>query len=82
MRDIQNPQKVFIVTFFIVRNLSRRNFWWQHKFDFRKVPIEKVRFAPRIDVIAQKPTPVAPSEDGEDIRIFLGNPVTNPHSVL
>ena len=42
-----------------------RNFWRQQKLNFRKVPIEKVRFAPRIDIIAHKLAPVASGEVGE-----------------
>ena len=62
MRDIRNPQKV--------KNVSRRNFWWQLNFDFRKVPIEKVRFAPRIDIITQKLAAVASGEVSEYLHFY------------
>ena len=57
--------------YFIVENCCRRNFWRQQKFDFRKVWIEKVRFALRIDVIAQKLAPVAPGEVCEYLHFSL-----------
>ena len=40
------------------RNFCHRNFWWQQKCVARKVQTEKMRFAPRIDIIAQKLAPV------------------------
>ena len=46
----------------MVRNLYSRNFRQQQNFDCRKVPIEKVRFAPRFDIIAQKLATVASGE--------------------
>ena len=49
----------------MLQNFYRRNFWRQQKCDFRKVWIEKVRFAPRIDIIAQKLAPVTSGEVGE-----------------
>ena len=53
---------------FKFENRCRRNFWRQQTFEIRKVWVERVRFAPRIDIIAQKLAPVASGEVGEHLH--------------